>query len=484
MKSLIKKLSCSRATQIYRSEDGSINIEFYEIAKEDLKRNWNLLILPLFFCLFMLAGLFAFIQLLTYAESSVERLGALFVLIPSLLPIFVIYAFIAPLLRERKIELRENEFIYKQRVLKNEWKEICRFPRNRLVITESEEKELIYQPKFNSFKILYSDGHMKAKELFGDKLPTEMNLVASVLSGYCKNEQLHNIDISTPTYETVSPIEKTLGKKETLFNTRFSRIDIAALILMMWGLAETILFILAITSQRGFSGMAFIWCFLGYRLYKRNIPEYKRIMKGMHFFLPMVFAGFTGIIISFVQFLTSTGSIPIHSEVSQNIHLILSLYIILIPTICFLLMHPATRKELKLPIVSENPLSLFLSKKSTLIILAGTVAFTLLLHGPHLFNNPYTKIREGVPDNSDITSQVGSAKKIIVKGYSIHNWTLYSDCEVWGDIDTSLFLISISHDGEFTVASEDTEQDSDIIERDTVRKKTANSPLTTGRKSL
>lgn len=194
MKEIINKFKSERKIEI-SSENGVITIQSFDIAKEDLKQNMGMLVIPSILCIApFLNYLFSFF---TSFEFSIPRFGpTLYISIQSIILFFVSRFILKMMCSERRILLAPESLSFYKRDFSQEWKEIVTIPKYRLVIEKSKTKTLSYNTQFQSYKILYSNGQNKPKELFGDKYPHEMEKVSTILDAYINNKAL-SIDSET-----------------------------------------------------------------------------------------------------------------------------------------------------------------------------------------------------------------------------------------------------------------------------------------------
>lgn len=452
MKNIISKLKSERNTQIFNEKDTTI-IESYDIAKDDLKQNIGLLFMPILFGAFPLLT-YLVLLVIFFIDVESSSLPSPIALIPVIIAYFALRFILKMMCRERRIVLASECLIFYKREFTKTWKEIITIPKNRLSITKSKERALPYNKQFNTYKIFYSDGQGSPKELFGDKYPHEMEQVSNIIDAYINNETIP-LSSEIPVAEKESEItDHKLGPKTFIGNTKLTKIDIAAYLLIVGGIAETLLLISAIINKTGFSGGCFFYIIAGVLLIKRKIKTYNQISNGIIFFWALILGALISSFVQPIQIIFSSGVIPIRSKFLLFDPFLLS-YCLIIPSIMYLIMHPHSRTEMNVPILSKNKFTLFYPLKKTVLIGLGMLVLSSLLSGPHLLKNPYSVIRTKISQSDFIEEKVGAVDSLYIEGVNIFNWRFTTYSKIFGSKKSDEMNIGVTPQGEFFVQEEE-----------------------------
>jgi len=238
-------------------------------------------------------------------------------------------------------------------------------------------------------------------------------------------------------------------------SSNLSPLQLAAVLLVVLGIAETILLVLAYIYKFSFSGGSVFYIYLGYRLFRKNQKTYKtttRIVSGL---LMLISAALIGLVLLASSLaLTREISIRLDSELSWP-SLVTFGYCAVGLILAFLLFHPRTRAELDLPPAGENPWTLYLTNARLLTVLASGGALTALLIGPHILSNPFQEIVSALRQNRTVNVAVGEIDEIHLLSVTDYSWTIEARIAVIGSENTGYYYASLSPDRHTSFTSYD-----------------------------
>lgn len=232
------------------------------------------------------------------------------------------------------------------------------------------------------------------------------------------------------------------------------RLKVAALILIVLGVAETIVFVLAITREFNFAGGSLVYIYAGYRLLKRSTQTYKTVTRVLTAVVAFFMAGIWFSLLLTIYVLEVDGLtvkltpplIPILVSIT---------YGAIIAALTSLLFHPDTRRELNLDPAGESAWMLFLSRKRMIgVVVSGCILAGLLL-GPHLKSNPLQSIVSTIWQDPQVRTAVGSVDKISLLSIHAFNWTIHTAVEVVGSGNTGFYYAELPPNGTVRLDSYD-----------------------------
>jgi len=245
---------------------------------------------------------------------------------------------------------------------------------------------------------------------------------------------------------------KTLHLFGEIVKESLDTIKLAAWVLIVIGILETIFFAYAIMSGESFSGGAFLYIVAGIFLFKKNKRVYKFLLFMFTTFLSLILAGIVlfGMMTAQIYFATD---IPISWKGSSLYSLVFVFYIGLMIVLVALLHHPNTRHALSLKSYEATVHTLYMSRLRVGAVLGISVVFAALLVGPHVLHNPYKQIVAEIKKDALIADNVGEVQRLELIYTGEHNWHIYSDWRIIGTKGEGEYRVILSPRSHLTIES-------------------------------
>ncbi len=239
------------------------------------------------------------------------------------------------------------------------------------------------------------------------------------------------------------------------------RLRIAAIILIVLGIIETIVFALAVKYGFSFGGGSIIYVYVGYRLLKRNPQTYKTVTR--------VLTAVLAVLMSVVWFLLLIAAYTTTSGIGMNLSLPVATtaaaiaYSGVVTTLSYLLFHPETRCDLSLEQAGLNPWILHLTKRRAIgVAVSGAIICGLIL-GPHIKSNPLRPIATAIQEDEQVQQSVGEISQMSLSSFRVFNWTVHAAITVYGSTNTGSYYAELSSKGDVRLDSYDFESMPDLV---------------------
>lgn len=239
------------------------------------------------------------------------------------------------------------------------------------------------------------------------------------------------------------------------------RLRIAAIILIVLGIVETIVFALAFNYGFSFGGGSVVYVYVGYRLLKRNPQTYKTVTRVLTAVLAIMMSG--------VWFLLVIAAYTTTSEIGMSLSLpvattaVAIVYSVVVASLSYLLFHPETRRGLGLEQAGLTRWILHLTKHRAIgIAVSGAITCGLIL-GPHVKSNPLRPIATAIHEDEQLRRSVGEISQISLSSFRVFNWTVHASITVYGSTNTGSYYAELDPNGAVSLDSYDFESMPDLV---------------------
>lgn len=239
------------------------------------------------------------------------------------------------------------------------------------------------------------------------------------------------------------------------------RLRIAAIILIVLGIIETIIFALAFKYGFSFGGGSVVYVYVGYRLLKRNPQTYKTVTRALTAVLAILMSGVWFLLV--IAAYTTTSEIGVSLSLPIATTAVAIAYSVVVASLSYLLFHPETRRGLGLEQAGPTPWILHLTKRRAIgIAVSGAIICGLIL-GPHVKSNPLRPIVTAVREDEQVQKSVGEISQISLSSFRVFNWTVQASITVYGSTNTGSYYAELDTNGEVNLDSYDFESMPDLV---------------------
>ena len=239
------------------------------------------------------------------------------------------------------------------------------------------------------------------------------------------------------------------------------RLRIAAIILIVLGIIETIVFALAVKYGFSFGGGSIIYVYVGYRLLKRNPQTYKTVTRILTAVLAVLMSGAWFLLL--IAAYTATSEIRMSLSLPVTTTAVAIVYSVVVASLSYLLFHPETRRDLSLEQVGLNPWILYLTKRRAIgVAVSGAIICGLIL-GPHIKSNPLRPIVTAIQEDEQVQQSVGEIDQMSLSSFRVFNWTVHAAITVYGSTNTGSYYAELSSKGDVRLDGYDFESMPDLV---------------------
>lgn len=229
----------------------------------------------------------------------------------------------------------------------------------------------------------------------------------------------------------------------------YDKLKAAGWLLIALGIAETAMLIYAFVAEASFAGGGPFYCYVGYKLLKKNASTYKWTSRlaalGVAFFLAAPMSALTtGVQCAFAN------AVQCGWDAATGWLIVLP-YLLVTLVLVALLFHPSTRIDLALPARGTSLWTLYLGASRALGLLVLSLAITGALMGPHLLSNPFQAAADAVRARDDVGRKLGKIGSVTILSHRVFNWTFSAEVRVEGSKGTGSYYIDIAPDGSATI---------------------------------
>ncbi len=238
------------------------------------------------------------------------------------------------------------------------------------------------------------------------------------------------------------------------------RLRIAAIILIVLGIIETIVFALAVKYGFSFGGGSIVYVYVGYRLSKRNPQTYKTVTRVLTAVLAILVSGVWLLLV--IATYTSTSEIGMRLSLPVPTTAVAIAYSVVVASLSYLLFHPETRRGLGLEQAGINPWILHLTKRRAIGVAVSGATICGLILGPHVTSNPLGPIASAVREDEKVRQSVGEISQISLSRFWVFNWIVHASITVNGSTNTGFYYAELDPNGEVSLDSYDFESMPDL----------------------
>jgi hypothetical protein len=239
------------------------------------------------------------------------------------------------------------------------------------------------------------------------------------------------------------------------------RLRIAAIVLIVLGIIETIVFALAIKYGFSFGGGSIVYVYVGYRLLKRNPQTYKTVTRVLTAVLAVLISG-VWLLLLIVAY-TSTSEIGMSLSLPVTTTAVAIAYSVIAATLSYLLFHPETRREVGLEQAGLTPWVLYLTKRRAIgVAVSGAIIAGLIL-GPHIKTNPLRPIAKAFQEDETVRQSVGDINQMTLSSFRVFNWTVHASVTVYGSTNTGSYYAELDPNGAVRLDSYEFESMPDLV---------------------
>ena len=239
------------------------------------------------------------------------------------------------------------------------------------------------------------------------------------------------------------------------------RLRVAAIILIVLGIVETIVLALAFKYGFGFGGGSVIYVYAGYRLLKRDPQTYTTATSFLTAGLAIVMSGICFLLV--IATYTATSEFGMSLSMAASTTAVAFVYSVVSACLAYLLFHPETRRGLGLERAGLTPWILYLTKRRAIgIAVSGAIVCGLIL-GPHVKSHPLRAIAKAIHEDEQVRQSVGEIRRMSLSSFGVFNWTVRASVTVYGSTNTGSYYAELDPKGVVNLDSYDFESMPDLV---------------------